>query len=423
MAAESVRQLFGARLFGLPGSFLPHVSWPDRRRWSGPWHLWWMAHYLDCLVDAAYRCRRVGTAQGGADPAAQAHRLLRTIRWRNFGGFTNPYYDDMGWLLLAAQRLHELAVSAPVPARINSRSSRLTDAVARAVTPRLLAARTADLGGGLYWNTDHDFKNIPATGPAAIYFARRGATELARSLVDWMYAVLHDTDSGLFWDGIRLVPGPGQIVRDIYTYNQGLVLGTLLQLGEPADLSRAAVLIEAIETGLTQSTSFTMVPGYDPHSGIADQVGDTDPHPSGRRPQHDRFDAAPPDHLRVLTSHGGHDGGLFTGILVRYLALAARHPGMDRLAARTAARLTSATAEALWHGRRHLADQSSRNSAVLARQAAASATGPDAASAAVFSPDPARPAAATQPLGSIVELSTQVQAWMILEAAARLTIH
>ena len=94
--------------------------------------------------------------------------------------------------------------------------------------------------------------------------------------------------------------------------------------------------------------------------------------------------------LGALVTHGGHDGGLFTGILARYLALAATDPAVDPDTADAARRLVTATAEGFWAGR-------------------ASSAG-----AARFPVDAVEPA----PSGGRLELSTQLQAWMTLEAAA-----
>ena len=105
----------------------------------------------------------------------------------------------------------------------------------------------------------------------------------------------------------------------------------------------------------------------------------------------------------MLRSEGTGDGGLFTGILVRYLALAAVD---ERLSAETraeAALLVTDTAEAFWEGRRLVAAQEP-----LARKGAR----------LVFSARPELPARRSYPAGSAVELSTQLQAWMVLEAAA-----
>lgn len=373
-AAAAVHTLFGRRALGLPGTYLPDVTWPGPRDWRGPWNYWWLAHQLDCLVDAALRWRDAGSAATADRYAARAHRLLRTMRLRNVFVFTNSYYDDMGWLLLAAHRLHALQPHSP--------AGRLATVAARAITGHLRRAETDALGGGLWWNTARDFKNIPATAPAAIFAARIGDTARAQRLLDWMYAALREPDTGLFLDGVRLDPAPGPgprpvtgvLVRDVYTYNQGLVLGALLSLGDPASLDRAAALVAAVNERLVVT-----------------------------RGRH-----------RALITHGGHDGGLFTGILTRYLALAARCPGLDADARTQAATLVTDTAEALWAGR---SEHPTGTGSAAALRGRAARSGPPVL---VFSPDPLQPASTTQPRGIPVELSTQLQAWMVLEAAATL---
>ncbi len=37
-AAASVATLFGRRMLGIPGTFLPTVQAPGPHRWLGPWH-------------------------------------------------------------------------------------------------------------------------------------------------------------------------------------------------------------------------------------------------------------------------------------------------------------------------------------------------------------------------------------------------
>src|SRR6476646_2293765 len=67
-AARSVTRLFGQRLFFLPGTRIAAISRPSGRlkNLARPWHYWWQAHYVDCLVDAGRR--ELG---GGATPAAR----------------------------------------------------------------------------------------------------------------------------------------------------------------------------------------------------------------------------------------------------------------------------------------------------------------------------------------------------------------
>ena len=84
-AAEAVIGHFGHRLFGLPFTHLAAVARPAQHLWpfGQPWHYWWQAHYLDCLVDAGWReLERGQHYDGGFDDSAGAlgARLLRTIR-------------------------------------------------------------------------------------------------------------------------------------------------------------------------------------------------------------------------------------------------------------------------------------------------------------------------------------------------------
>lgn len=330
-AASSVTACFGQRLLGIPGTHRGAVRLPHPV--GGPWHYWWQAHYLDCLLDAA---EREGANDDGAAHRRRARRVLRTMWLRNGGRWTNDYYDDMAWLALASLRAADIAGTRPL--------HRLTAA--------LLSAHTADLGGGLFWNTSRDFKNVPATGPAALYFARIGRTGEAQQLVEWLYDRLYDRTTGLFLDGVRL--SGERLVRDVYTYNQGPVLGALLAIGDLRSVRRAAELVAAVATGLTL--------------------------PSG-----------------ALRTHGSGDGGLFTGILARYLALAALSPAPPAMLRFTARSMITTTADALWRGRRERETGGRRRRTVL-----------------VF---PAAPGDAAD--SGPVELSTQLQAWMVFEAAHR----
>ena len=271
----------------------------------------------------------------------------------------------MAWLALASGRLALLhaALGRPRPRR------RLRTAE-RDLTRQLRSALTDELGGGLYWNVERDFKNVPASAPAALHLARLGRTDEARAIVDWLYARLWSAESGLFLDGVRLTAGDPRrlrtraartevVVPDLWSYNQGTVLGALVTLGDEQSLRRAADLVAAVSDRLTTES----------------------------------------DGIRLLRTHGGGDGGLFTGILGRYLALAATTDGLAPGARDTAAGLVTSTADALWRGR----DLRGRDRATAV---------------SVWSPDPDVAARVSQPPGAPIELSTQVQAWTLLEAAA-----
>lgn len=386
-AGRSVRELFGRPALGVPGTLLGAPSHPARRSRQAPWHYWWQAHLLDAVVDAGLRHlgeRQPEAPRPGAVDRAQelhrdGHRLLRGITLRSGGRVTNnAYYDDVAWLLLAVGRLAELD-----RALVGRPSLACRDA-GGALLARLEHGHTADLGGGVFWNTDHDVKNTASSAPAALAFVRTHRPEQAAAVLAWLRETLWNPERKVFSDGLRLVAaGSGAEVtrRDerLFSYNSGPVLGALLELADAPGTGpeeRAGLL----------STAEDVV------AGAAQEFGrDLD----GRR---------------VLATHGGGDAGLFSGILARYLAGAALHPALSEQSRRAAAELVTGTADALWEGRR-MADPTS---ATGVRGTAPGAT------PVVFSPDPSRHADDAQRPGMPVELSTQVQAWTVLEAAARL---
>jgi predicted alpha-1,6-mannanase (GH76 family) len=367
-AARSVTRMFGQRLFFLPGTHIGAIERPSSRlkNLARPWHYWWQAHYVDCLVDTGRReLARGARFDGGSRPSAGrlASQLVTGIRLRNFLTFVNNYYDDMAWLALATLRLEKLAEQTRKPgARRNAR-------IRQSLTLQFDSASTDDLGGGTFWSTNRDFKNTPATAPVALYYARTGNTAKAQALVDWLHAKLFDPARGMYQDGLR-IGSDGAVVLEaaIYTYNQGPILGALLELGGQENLDRAAALVDAVARNLTRPATRA----------------------SGRT-------------TAVLRCDGTGDGGLFTGILTRYLALAAADRRLPKLTRAVAGALVIETAQALWDGRRRLeADEPpARNGAQL-----------------VFSVLPETPASRTYPPGAAVELSTQLQAWMMFEAAA-----
>ncbi|MGO4856936.1 glycoside hydrolase family 76 protein [Arthrobacter sp. 2MCAF14] len=368
-AARSVTRHFGRRLLFLPGTHLAASVRPSTRFPGQPWNYWWQAHYVDCLVDAGLRELASGSRfDGGDHPSAGrlASRLVSTIRLRNFLRYVNSYYDDMAWLALAVLRLDALAERAHQPGR--RRNARLQENL----SPQFESASTEHMAGGTFWSTKRDFKNTPATAPVALHFARTGKQERAQGLLDWLDATLFEPTRGLYLDGAWIKEGKLVLAEEIYTYNQGPVLGALLELGGDANLARAAALVGSVAEHLT-------LPG--PPDG------------AGRL---------------VLRGEGTGDGGLFTGILVRYLALATGDPRLPSPARATAGHLVLDTAEAVWAGR------------TVRTDAAHGASGKyDDDGWLVFSTEPQRPASQTYPAGTAVELSTQLQAWTVLEAAAR----
>ena len=287
-----------------------------------------------------------------SERARRIRAVARSIRLRNGGRYTNDYYDDMTWLGLALQRAGEVGV--------DPRSYRpIVTAILDAWAPPF---------GGIPWRRGDRFFNSPANGPAAILLSRTGFIDRAARMTDWVESNLRIAGSGLIADG--LVPGEA-LQPTFYSYNQGTVLGAEVELAHVGrDRSRVHRLVQAVDADLTSAG--------------------------------------------VLIGHGGGDGGLFTGILARYLALAATDlPGdepADRETRGIAARLVVHAAAAAWenradapHGPLFGADWT-RPAVVPDR----TAIGDSAGGATASSVDPER------------DLSVQLSAWMLLEAAARL---
>lgn len=259
--------------------------------------------------------------------------MLTGIWLRNGLKYRNRYFDDMAWLSLAAQRA-------------DSRRVRLASVLRSGIT--------SDFGGGSFWRTDRRYKAAAATAPIALFLARAGDSDTAGELVDWLWGVLLD-DRGLIRDGVRMGEDGPEIDSLVFTYNQGPALGALLALGGDRYLEAASRLILAVGNYLVRGRS------------------------------------------QVLVTHSSSDGGLFTGILTRYLALAARDARLDPGARRLAGDLVAATAENLWSNRQ-----------VRDWRGAPYVTFP---TDTTFD-EPHHP--------PVVELSTQLQAWMAIEAAATL---
>jgi len=264
------------RVWGLPGTVLGRSGWPatpgQQLHWH--WNYWWQAHLLDTLIDAQLRAP-------SDERLALIRRFVNSVRLRNFGRWTNEYYDDIAWLGLALQRVQQFGIDVgPALAAIDT---------------QLLSGWTSAAGGGIWWRRGDDFKNAPANGPAAIFHARSGNLTRAREMTDWMSTTLVDPATGLVWDGIRT--DTGELVKHIYTYCQGVYLGACLELSLVDEAARTV-------------------------RAVAEHCA-----PGG-----------------VIRGQSGGDGGLFAAILARYLALAAHAlPGPEAATARDLV-LTSAEA-------------------------------------------------------------------------------
>ncbi len=348
-AEAAVLERFVGRFLYLPATQLARTVTPAHDV-VGPvganvrtlFRYWWQAHLLDAVIDGALRSLRAGDVRGAMRSALLGRQLLRTIRIRNFGTLRKHFFDDMAWLALAIGRLDELHRRLGATVGQGSRH-RAQEALTRALQGG------QDTGGGIFWNRDRNFINAAASGPAALHMVRSGRRAQGRAVAEWIH---HDllNDQGLIVDGLRTT---GKKESRVYTYNQGPILAVLLELGEPGDVERAGALVNAVREHLAT-----------PSSG-------------------------------VIMTRGTGDGGLFAGILVRYLALAAQNEKLDQTSRKDAARMVHSTAAALWEGR---------------------------SPSGIFPATIGLPDVPLRRQPTSVELSTQVQGWMVMEAAATLSM-
>lgn len=232
-------------------------------------HYWWNAHVLDVVVDAHLR---------GTDQKDMMLTILRGIKNHNEGLYPNNYYDDMEWLALSTLRAYHATGDKEF---LEATSILWKD---------IKGGWNDHEGGGIAWRkTQLDYKNTPANAPAVILAARLYKEqqnpedlEWAKKIYEWQKSHLVDSETGLVWDGVNR-NGDGQIDKDWkFTYNHGVYIGAAAALYELT--GEQAYLDDAIKTA-----DFV--------------ISDTNLSPGG-----------------ILKSEGSGDGGLFKGILVRYLA-------------------------------------------------------------------------------------------------------
>jgi len=389
-AAIAERSILGRHLvrsFFLPGTATGVTSWPYelKERITGSWHFWWQAHFIDCVIDA-YERKPNWKRKRIVRRMISTHYNVNGRRWRR-----NEYYDDLAWIGLAVQRARNLGIVRGFGFRLRW----LADHFWKAYNPKY----------AIPWKQGENFWNTPANAPIAIFFARSAESELvkkSRVLADWMYEVLRFQEGpykGLYADGLRLIDGQEKRIDYVFTYCQGVAMGAELELAmrsgghkQLVHLGRVCELVESCATSLAQTDG-------------------------------------------VLTAGGGGDGGLFKGILMRYLAEVAEKlpepvvPTDDippeRLAKvkLTAKQMVMRNADAAWMSAKWLEGFEGEKGGVLfsdkwSRKARlpltvteisdTDATGQKVNGAVRSSKVPEQ------------DLSTQLSGWMAIEAAARL---
>ena len=261
--ADDFQQTLTTHYTGESGTYNTRPSEQD-------FNYWYNAHVLDVLVDGYTR-----TSDETYLPRMKA--LLRGIEIVN-PGYWKVFVDDMAWLGIASMNAWHA-----------TKDSEYKN-VAQYILTEIRKAHTPVLGGGLQWRFDRpNGKNTCSTAPGAIlalrlYQADKKEEDLqfAKELFQWLEKTLLNPANNLLWDNIYLnEQGQVSIDRRMFTYNVGTYIGTARELY--LITKDEAYLDAAVRSAKASISSGDMVLE------------------------------------RMFKEQGDHDGGLFKGILVRYL--------------------------------------------------------------------------------------------------------
>jgi predicted alpha-1,6-mannanase (GH76 family) len=200
-------------------------------------------------------------------PSPEQRRQLST---RGFGGFINDYYDDEGWWALAL--LHSYAV--------NSDQNFLDMAVS--IFEDMHAGTDNVCGGGIWWSKDKQYKNAIANElylSVAATLANTAASNrdyylnIAKNEWTWfrnsgMINAQNNINDGL---NINADGSCTNNAANAWSYNQGVVLGGLVQLakatGDASYLDEAHTLAAAAISLLSDSNGIIHDKGCEPNCG------------------------------------------------------------------------------------------------------------------------------------------------------------
>ena len=233
-------------------------------------HYWWMAHAVDVLVDGLLRT-------GDERYTKRLAALHKGLLHRNGGVWPNELYDDMEWMALAWLRAYQAT------------QVEVYKETALILWKDIQTGWNTHMDGGIAWQKSQlDYKNTPANAPAVILAARLYQVfgdakdlEWAKRIYHWLIDHLVDQETGFVWDGMNR-SGDGTIDKDWkYTYNQGVFIGGAVELYRITN----------------------------------DQVYLNDANQTLRAAVKELSDV----YTGVLPDEGNGDGGLFKGILIRYI--------------------------------------------------------------------------------------------------------
>ncbi len=262
-------------------------------------HYWPQAHALDVLTDAYLRTR-------SPHYVVLMNEWMDGVRRKNGSTFLNEYYDDMLWNALAMLRVYEATHD----------KKWLTATLT--LWEDIKTGWNETMGGGIAWRKGQRYyKNTPANGPAIILAARlhrllRRPADLAWAtrIYNWEKKTLVDPASGLVYDGINQDNDGKLNTRWKFTYCQGVWIGGALELYKiTKDRTYLTDAVKTADLSLTDPTLTT--------NGL-------------------------------MRDEGKGDGGLFKGILVRYLTQLTLEPSLDNARRSRYVAFLRTNAQTLW---------------------------------------------------------------------------
>jgi predicted alpha-1,6-mannanase (GH76 family) len=232
---------------------------------------WWKAHVADAEIDGYERTKNKIYAE-------RAESIIENVFEQN-GALYNEFYDDMEWMALACLRLYDC-----------TGSEKMKDYAVK-LWEDIKTAWWYDEVGGLAWKKDEHrtSRNACCNGPGALLAARLYQRLKNESDLEWANKIfafeknyLVDPENGMVYDGMTVRPD-GTISTNkkwLFTYNTGTYIGAAAELYRiTGDVNYLKEAEKTADSSMKQ---------------LVNEHG-------------------------VLKSEGTGDGGLFKGILIRYL--------------------------------------------------------------------------------------------------------
>ncbi|POS75781.1 glycosyl hydrolase [Diaporthe helianthi] len=173
---------------------------------------------------------------------------------RGYNGFINNYYDDEGWWALAWVRVFDVTGN---PEYLR---------VAENIFADMQGGVNDTCGGGIFWSKDRKYKNAIANElylSVAASLANRAADKdsylsVAKDEWDWFKGSGMINQQNLINDGLE-INSNGSCFNNgdtVWSYNQGVILGGLVELsratGDSGYLSEATSIAEAAIDALSE---------------------------------------------------------------------------------------------------------------------------------------------------------------------------